>query len=105
MTQRVIDEFESDDVYDDDREALAPPRAHVAQRPVELVHEIAPVRQSREGVMKARMVEGLLQIQPLLHLRRELLIDRALAPAPGRQGRASALQRLAQIVSAEGEEP
>ena len=68
-------------------------RAHVAQRPIELVHEIAPVRQSREGVVKARVIEGLLQTQALLHLRRELLIDRvqrAGAHAPGPRASAAA---------------
>ena len=81
MTEHVIDEFESGDVDDDDRYALAALRAHVAQRPVELVHEIAPVRQAGEGIVKARVVESLLQTETLLHLGRQLLVDRAQARA------------------------
>ena len=105
MAQHVVDELEAGDIDDDDGDALAPLRAHVAQRTVELVHEIAPVRQSGERIVKARVVEGFLQIQALLHLGRELLIDRRAGAPRGRQGGARALQRMAQIVSAEGEEP
>ena len=43
--------------------------AHVTQRAVELIHEIAPVRQSGECIVKARVIVALLQIQPLLHFR------------------------------------
>ena len=44
MPQHVIDELEARDVDDDDRDALAPLGAHIAQRPIHLVHEVAPVR-------------------------------------------------------------
>ncbi len=74
--EHVVDEFEPRDIHQDDRNALPPLRTHVPQSPVELIHEVASVRQSRERVMEARVIEGLLQLQALLHLRSQLTVDR-----------------------------
>ena len=77
VAQHVVDEFESRDIHDDDCNSMMSFRSYVTQCPIELIHEIAPVRQSRERIVKSRVIEGLLQVRPLLHLRRQLLIDRA----------------------------
>ena len=105
MAEQVIDELESGDIHDDDRDAMTALLAHLAQCPVEPIHEVAPIRQSGEGVVKTRVIEGLLKIQPLLYFRGKLLTDRMHTATRGRQGLARALQRVAHFVSAEGQQP
>lgn len=91
MTEQVVDELEPGNIHDDDSDATTALRAHLAQRPVEPIHEVAPIRQSGEDIVKASMVEGLLKAQPLLHFRGELLIDRMHATSRGCQSLARAL--------------
>ena len=64
------------------------------------VHEIAPVGQPGEGIVEKRMRESFLQIHPLLHFGRELLIYGAQTTARRYQGGARALQRMTQVVGA-----
>jgi len=64
MTQHVVDELESDDVDDDHARRWRRFVRTSRSAPIELIHEITPVRQSRERIMKPGMVEGLLQIEP-----------------------------------------
>ena len=85
--------------------ALAALGAHIAQRPVQLIHEITPVGQAGEGVVEASVIEGLLQAETLLHLGRQLLIDGSQARARRRQRGARALQGMAQIVRSECQQP
>ena len=105
VAEHVVDELEAGDVDDDDRYALAALRAYVAQCPVQLIHEIAPVGQACEGIVKTRVIECFLQIETLLHLGRQLLVDGAQALARRRQSCARALQGMAQIMSSEGQQP
>ena len=88
VAERVVDELEAIDVDEHDRDAPATPRAHVAQRAIELIHEVAAIRQAGECVVIARMLEALLQILALLDLGHELAIgDLQLASAKARAHR------------------
>src|SRR5205807_2053512 len=76
VAQRVVDQLEAIDLDENDRDALPASRAHLAQRTIELIHEVAAVRQPGEGVVVAGMLEAFLQRLVLLHLVEQPLVDR-----------------------------
>ena len=60
--RRIVDQPEAIDVDEHDGEPLALARAHVAQRAIEPIHEVAPIGQAGERVVIARVLEALLQV-------------------------------------------
>ena len=76
VPQRVVDQFEAVHIDEDDGNVVIAPRAHVAQRAVELVHEIAAIGQPGERIVVARVVDTLLQPLALLDLSHQALVHR-----------------------------
>src|SRR5690606_15921405 len=105
MAERVVDELESIDVEQHDRDALASARAHFAQRAIELIHEVAAIRQPRESVVIAGVLEALLQIFALFDLGNELAIGKLQLPPRERKRVARAVQAVHEIVSRKREQP
>src|ERR1700745_4196899 len=72
---------------------------------IELIHEIATVRQAAEEVVIAGMLEALLQILMLLDPGDQLLIDRVQTFACGSERGPCTAQAACQVMRAEGECP
>ena len=105
VPQRVVDQFESIDIDEHHDHARTSTRANIAQYPIELVHEIAPVRQPRECVVIARVLEAALEILALLDLGGELAICCLRLSTRQRERLAGTVQVVYQIMRGECDEP
>ena len=105
MAQRIVDEFEPVDVDQQHGYALATARAQLAQRAIELIHEVATIRQAGEGIVIARVFEALLQLLALLHFGRQLAVCDLQLPARVRDSIAGAMQAVYEVVRREREQP
>ena len=78
------------------------PRAHFAQRSIELIHEIAAIGQSGEGVVIARVIKALLQVLALLDLGAQARAQ-CMLPLPGNgESLLQPTQTVGEIVRAKG---
>ncbi len=105
VAERVVDQLETIDVDQHDREALSLASANLTKRAVELVHEVAAVRQTGERVVIARMLEALLQVLALLDFERQLALGRLQLTPRERQRIARSMQTVHEIVSRKREQP
>src|SRR5262245_51763963 len=101
MAEGVVDELETVDVDQHDGDAAATPGAHRAQRAIELIHEVAAIGQTREGVVIARVLEALLQALALLDLERELAIRHLQLTSRERERRTGTMQAVHEVVHRE----
>ena len=105
VPERVADQPQTLDVEQRNGDPLPPACADFPQHPVELIHEIAPVRQPREDIVIACVVEAALQVLALRDLIDQPLIDDMQAIAGGSESAARTLEAVGQIVHAEGHGP
>src|SRR5258706_463490 len=87
MTQRIVDERKAVNVDETHRNALEAAGSHLAQRTIQLIHEVAAVRQPRGRVVVAGMLAVLAQRFILLRFYHPARLRtpqaRAPPPAPG----------------------
>src|SRR5262245_30556488 len=105
MAEGVVDELETVDVDQHDRDAATTPGTYRAQGTIDLIHEVASIRQTREGVVITRVFEALLQTLALLDLEGELAIRHLQLASREREGRAGTMQAVHEVVHRESQQP
>src|SRR6185437_1295107 len=74
VAERLVDELKAIDGHQEDADAAAATRPQLAQRAIELLHEVIAVREAGEGIVKARAIDALLQALALLDLPHQPLV-------------------------------
>src|SRR5258706_11117934 len=105
MTQRIVDEREAVNVDETHRNALEAAGSHLAQRTIQLIHEVAAVRQPGGRIVVAGMLEVLAQRFILLGFSDQARLSTAQASARRRQRSLGAAQAMRHVVRAPGQQP